>query len=76
MGEKIVATAGIVVGALGSLVQLLVAFGINVSPDQHTAMASVGGVLLMVMGVWLHPNIPLGVVKPTEESPPELGTSP
>ena len=57
---KVFAALGIIVGGLDSLLNLAVAFGVHVTPDQHTAIASVSGLLLLVLGVWLHPSIPVG----------------
>ncbi len=57
---KILAALGIIVGGLGSILSLLVAFGVDVTPDQHEALASVSGLLLLVLGVWFHPSIPVG----------------
>lgn len=57
---KIFAALSILVGGLGTLLGLLVAFGAHVSPDQHTAIIAAGSLLLLVAGVWLHPDIPVG----------------
>jgi len=57
---KIFSALSIVVGGLGSILGLAVAFGVHVTPDQHTAIIAVGSLLLLVAGVWLHPSIPVG----------------
>lgn len=57
---KLFAALGIIVGGLDTILQLAVAFGAHVTPDQHTAIASASGLLLLVLGVWLHPSIPVG----------------
>jgi hypothetical protein len=62
---KVLAALAIVLGGAESIFALLVAFGVNITPDQHTAIVAVGGVLLLVLGVWFHPDIPVG---PTTKS--------
>jgi cytochrome c biogenesis protein CcdA len=59
--SKVVAALGILVGGLAVVFELLVAFGINVTPDQQTAIAAVAGVVLTILGVWFHPSVPVGV---------------
>lgn len=58
--KRILATLGVLVGGLDSVLALLVAFGVHITPDQHTAIASVSGLLLLVVGAWLHPDVPVG----------------
>lgn len=58
--DKIFAALGIVVGAAATVFELLVAFGVNITADQQTAIAAVGGVVLAVLGVWFHPSTPIG----------------
>jgi hypothetical protein len=70
MAARIGATLSIIAGGFASIMQLLVAFGVNISPDQHTAIGAVVGLMLLVSGVWLHPDIPIGIEKPTTEPPP------
>lgn len=60
MSDKLVAILGILVGGLASVFELLVAFGINISSDQQTAIAAVAGLVLTVVGAWFHPNVPIG----------------
>lgn len=57
---KVLAALGIIVGGFGTVVAVLVAFGVNVTPDQHTALESAAGLLLLVLGVWFHPSVPVG----------------
>lgn len=57
---KLFAALGIIVGGLDAILQLGVAFGVHVTPDQHTAIGSVAGLLLLVLGVWFHPSTPVG----------------
>lgn len=71
--QHIVSALGILVGGLGTVLSLLVAFGVNITPDQHTAIIAVGSLLLLILGVFLNPSIPLGSTseKPPEEVTPE-----
>ncbi len=57
---KIFAALSILVGGLGTVLSVLVAFGVDVTPDQHTAIVAAGSLLLLVAGVWLHPSVPVG----------------
>lgn len=61
--SKVMAALAIVVGGASSIFSLLTAFGVNISPDQHTAIVAVAGVALLVLGVWFHPSIPVGAPK-------------
>ena len=63
MVGRVLTTAGVLIGGLDAILSLLVAFGVNITPDQHTAIASVSGLLLLVVSAWFHPNIPIGVKK-------------
>lgn len=54
---KIIAALGILVGALATVFELMVAFGVNVSPDQQTAIAAAAGVVLAILGVFFHPAV-------------------
>lgn len=58
--SKLLAALGIIVGGADTVFALLVAFGVNITPDQHTAIAAIGGLLLLVLGVWFHPAVPVG----------------
>lgn len=58
--SKLVAALGIIVGGAATVFEVLVAFGVNLSPDQQTAIAAVAGLALAVLGVWWHPSIPVG----------------
>jgi hypothetical protein len=57
---KLVAVLGILLGAGATILSVLVAFGVNITPDQHTALLAAGGVLLTILGLWAHPDIPVG----------------
>ena len=63
---KIFAALSIIVGGAGTILGLAVAFGVHVTPDQHTAIIAAGSLLLLVAGVWLHPAIPVGNTTDTE----------
>ena len=58
--NKVVAALGIAVGSIAVIFELLVAFGVHITPDQQTAIAAVAGVALAVLGVWFHPSAPVG----------------
>lgn len=58
--SKLVAAIGIVVGGADAVFTLLVAFGVHITPDQHTAIVGVAGLALLVLGVWFHPAVPVG----------------
>lgn len=60
MATKILAVLGVLVGGAGVVLSLLVAFGVNITPDQHTAIVAVASLLLTVVSAWLHPDIPVG----------------
>ena len=57
---KVLAALGIIVGGADAVFSLLVAFGANITPDQHTAIVAVSGVLLAVLGAWFHSAVPIG----------------
>ena len=52
MKNKLVATVGTLVGGAAVVFQLLVAFGVDLTPDQQTAIASVAGLVLTVVSLW------------------------
>lgn len=62
--SKALAALGIAVGGLDSILQLLVAFGVHITPDQHTAIGAVSGLVLLFLGAWFHPSVPIGNTKP------------
>lgn len=61
MSSKLVALLGVIVGGVASILTLLTAFSVNISPDQHTAIESVAGLVLLCVSAWFHPSIPVGV---------------
>jgi uncharacterized membrane protein len=58
--DKLVANVTLLLAALGALLTLLIAFGVQISPDQHTAIVGFASAALAVLGVWFHPDIPVG----------------
>jgi hypothetical protein len=68
---RILGVLSVVVGGLGTLLSLLIAFGVDVTPDQHTAIVAAGSLLLLIVGAVLHPDVPIG---PTKDTPPEPTT--
>jgi hypothetical protein len=61
--SKVLAAFTILVGGAAAIFSLLTAFGVSISPDQHTAIVAVAGLVLLVAGVWFHPDIPVGEQK-------------
>lgn len=57
---QILGALAVIVGGLGTILSLLIAFGVNISPDQHTAIIAAGSLLLLIVGAVLHPNVPIG----------------
>lgn len=66
---RILGVLSVIVGGLGTILSLLIAFGVNVSPDQHTAIVAAGSLLLLIVGVLVHPDIGVGVK--SEDMPPQ-----
>lgn len=58
--SKVLAALAIIVGGLGSVFALLTAFGVSVSDAQEKGIGAVGALFLLVLGVWWHPDIPVG----------------
>jgi len=48
------------VPGLASVFQLLIAFGVDITRDQQTAIAAVAGLVLTAVGAWFHPRVPVG----------------
>lgn len=56
---RILAVLSVLVGGAGVVLSLLIAFGVNITPDQHTAIIAAASLLLLVVGAVLHPDIPI-----------------
>jgi hypothetical protein len=65
---RILGVLSVIVGGLGSILSLLIAFGVDVTPDQHTAIVAAGSLLLLIVGAMLHPDVPVGI---KADTPPE-----
>lgn len=57
---KVVANATLLIGLLDEVVTLLIAFGVHVTPDQHTAITGVLGGVLTIVGLLVSPAVPVG----------------
>jgi len=58
--SKVLAAVGILVGGIGVVFALLTAFGVNVSHDQQVAISAAASLVLTLLGVWFHPDVPVG----------------
>lgn len=63
MLTKIIASASAISGLVVAVLVLLVAFGVNITPDQHTAIEGLVAAIMIIVGTLLHPDIPVGVTK-------------
>lgn len=57
---KLFAVLAILLGSGATILSIAVAFGVHLSPDQHTAIMSALGVLTTILGLWFHPSVPVG----------------
>jgi hypothetical protein len=67
VSARFVTIVGILVGATATILQLLVAFGIDITPDQQTAIAAVAGVVLLVVSALFSPDVPIKTPAPPSE---------
>lgn len=58
--SKLVASGSIILGAVTALIAVLIAFHVNISYDEETAILGAVGGLLAVAGIWFHPAVPIG----------------
>ena len=57
---KVMATLGAIVGALAVGFALMTALGVDVSTEMKEAVTGIGGLVLVIAGIWLHPDTPVG----------------
>lgn len=62
--SKFFANVTLVLALLGAAETLAIAFGVSISPDQHTAIDGAAAAVLALLGIYFHPAIPVG---PTSE---------
>ncbi len=55
-----VTNTSLATGLVQAVIALLVAFGISLSADQIAAIMGVAGAVLLVVGAYFHPKIPVG----------------
>jgi hypothetical protein len=62
--SKLAANTTLVLAAVGALLTLLAAFGIGLSGPQHDAILGALSAALAVVGIYFHPDIPIGKTSP------------
>jgi uncharacterized membrane protein len=62
--SKLLANVSLLTAAVTAALTLLVAFGVNISPDQHTAILGAITAVLAIFGALAHPAIPVGNTNP------------
>jgi len=74
MQQKILATATALVGGIAAVYALLTASGIEMSQDLQDALTGVAGLVLIVLGIWLHPSVDIGDTSVNNAAtPPDSG---
>lgn len=64
MSARFVTIVGILVGGTATVLQLLTAFGLELSDDQQTAIASAAGLVLLIVSALFNPDVPIEAPKP------------
>lgn len=64
MSARFVSIVGILVGGIASILQLLSAFGMDLSDDQQVAIGSVAGLVLLVVSALFNPDVPVTPAPP------------
>ena len=67
MNDKTVGAASAASGIVVALLAIVEAFGVHLTPDQVAAVQALVGALLVVVGAWVHPSVPIG--RQTPEPP-------
>ena len=58
--SKIAANATLIVAFVQAIITLAVAFGWDITEDQIAAILGACTVALAVLGLWFHPDVPIG----------------
>jgi hypothetical protein len=66
VSARFVTIVGILVGGIAVILQALTAFGLDLSADQQTAIASVAGLVLLIVSALFNPDVPIDAPKPPE----------
>ena len=67
MSARFVTIVGILVGGIASILQLLNAFGMELSEDQQTAIAAVAGLVLLIVSALFSPDVPVPMPEPPND---------
>jgi hypothetical protein len=66
VSARFVTIVGILVGGIAVILQALTAFGLDLSADQQTAIASVAGLVLLIVSALFNPDVPIEPPAPPE----------
>jgi hypothetical protein len=67
LSARLVTVVGILVGGAASILQLLNAFGLEISEEQQTAIAAVSGLVLLIVSALFSPDVPVKTPAPPQE---------